>query len=299
MSRSRNFEFGCFLYQDGLAFADIRQTAQDCEELGFTSLWLKDNLAPWIHLYLKGWPVPSSPDFLECLTTLSALAAETKKLRLGAILCNTFRNPALVAKTATTLDIISQGRIELGLSAGWNAAEHEAYGINFPSAADRVEMLGESLEIIERMWIQPETTFHGKFHSVKNAACEPKPIQHPHPPLWVGGAGSKTLRLAAKFADGWNYGLCSPEFYAARLAELNEFCSRMGRRPSSIKKAWQGVIIGSGRDDVNQGILGGSPHEITEKLRSFADLGVHCFTLHFTDRGTLRTFACKVMPEMV
>ncbi len=111
----RKLEFGCFLYQDGLTFPEIRQIAHDCEELGFTSLWLKDNLAPWIHLYVKGWPEPSMPDFPECLTILSALAARTKTLRLGAILCNTLRNPALVAKMIATLDIISEGRIEFGL----------------------------------------------------------------------------------------------------------------------------------------------------------------------------------------
>jgi alkanesulfonate monooxygenase SsuD/methylene tetrahydromethanopterin reductase-like flavin-dependent oxidoreductase (luciferase family) len=158
------------------------------------------------------------------LATLSALAAGTRKLRLGAILCNTFRNPALVAKTVATLDVISRGRTEFGLSAGWNAVEHEAYGINFPPARDRVTMLGESLEIITRMWTQSETTFHGRFHSVRNAICQPKPVQKPHPPVWIGGAGSKTLKLVAKFADGWNYGLCSPEFYVSRLTKLNEFC---------------------------------------------------------------------------
>jgi probable F420-dependent oxidoreductase len=296
--QSRKLEFGCLLYQDGLTFPEIRQIAQDCEELGFTSLWLKDSLAPWIHLYLKGWPETPKPDFLECLTTLSALAATTDKLRLGAILCNTFRNPALVAKTISTLDIISEGRIEFGLSAGWNAVEHEAYGINFLPAKDRVTMLEESLEIIKRMWTQSKTTFHGRFHSVKNAVCEPKPLQQPHPPIWVGGAGLKTLKLTAKFADGWNYGLCPPEFYVSRLKALREFCNQIGREPSSIKKAWQGIITSSGWQDVDQGILDGSPHEITQKLRQLVDLGVDYFTLHFTDRAILRTFAREVMAHL-
>ncbi len=295
----RKLEFGCFLYQDGLTFPEILQIAHGCEEIGFTSLWLKDNLAPWIHLYLKGWPEPSKPDFPECLTTLSALAVRTKKLRLGAILCNTFRNPALVAKTIATLDIISEGRIEFGLSAGWNAVEHDAYGINFPSARDRVTMLEESLEIIERMWTQPEATFHGKFHNVNKAICEPKPVQEPYPPIWVGGSGSKTLKLAAKFADGWNFGLCSEAHYASRLTKLKEYCHQIGRDPSSIKKAWQGIVTGSSLSDVDQGILGGSSLEIAKKLGSFVDLGVSYFTLHFTDRTTLRTFSREVIPGLL
>ncbi len=294
----RKLEFGCFVYQDGLTFPEIEQIAQDCEELGFTSLWLKDNLAPWIYLYLKGWPEPSKPDFLECLTTLSALAARTKKLRLGALLCNTFRNPALVAKIIATLDVISEGRIEFGLSAGWNPVEHDAYGINFPSARDRVTMLEESLEIIKRMWTQSEATFHGKFHSVDKAICKPKPVQEPYPPIWVGGAGSKTLKLAARFADGWNFGLCSEEFFASRLRKLNNYCLKVRREPSSIRKAWQGVIADSSMRDSNQGILGGSSPEIAEKLRWFLELGVSYFTFHFTDRMNLRTFAREVIPEL-
>ncbi len=260
---------------------------------------MKDNLAPWIHLYLKGWPEPSKPDFLECLTTLSALAAGTKKLRLGAILCNTFRNPALVAKAIATLDIISGGRIEFGLSAGWNAAEHDAYGINFPSGRDRVTMLEESLEIIKRMWTQPEATFHGKFHSAEKAICKPKPVQEPYPPIWVGGAGSKTLKLAAKFADGWNFGLCSEAHYASRLTKLKEYCHQIGRNPSSIKKAWQGIVTGSNVRDVNRGILSGPAGEIAQELCSFVDLGVSYFTLHFTDRETLRAFGREVMPSLL
>ena len=295
----QKLEFGCFLYQDGLTFSEILQIAQDCEALGFTSLWLKDNLAPWIHLYIKCFPESSKPDFLECLTTLSALAARTKKLRLGAILCNTFRNPALVAKTIATLDIISEGRVEFGLSAGWNAIEHQAFGINFPSARDRVTMLEESLEIIKRMWTEAEVTFHGKFHGVDKAICKPKPVQEPHPPMWVGGAGSKTLKLAARFANGWNFGLCSEAHYASRLTRLMEYCHQIGRDPSSIKKAWQGIATGSSLSDVDQGILGGSSLEIAKKFDSFVDLGVSYFTLHFTNRTTLRTFSREVIPRLL
>jgi len=256
-------------------------------------------LAPWIHLYLSGWPEPSKTDFLECLTTLSSLAGTTEKLRLGAILCNTFRNPALVAKTIATLDMISDGRIEFGLSAGWNKVEHEAYGISFHSPRERVVMLEESLEIIKGMWTQSETTFHGRFHSVTDAICEPKPVQQPHPPIWVGGAGSKTLKIAAKLATGWNYGWCNPEAYGKRLKELDEACNRIGRDPSSIKKAWQGIVTSSGLRDTAQGILCGAPHEIGQELRSFVDLGVGYVTLHFTDRATLATFAREVMPDFL
>jgi alkanesulfonate monooxygenase SsuD/methylene tetrahydromethanopterin reductase-like flavin-dependent oxidoreductase (luciferase family) len=190
-------KFACYIYQQGLEYKDIQRIVLQCERLGFDSIWLKDNFtSSWLNAYLsyKEEESKSGDPILECWTTLSSLATLTKRIRLGAILVNIHRTPSVTAKMLSTLDVISNGRIEFGLSAGWYEKEIESYGLPFPNASARVEMLEESIVIIKKMLTESQaSSFDGKHYTIKDAKCNPKPIQKPHPPIWLGGGGKKTL----------------------------------------------------------------------------------------------------------
>ena len=252
-------KFGCYIYQEGQRFEDIISTVRECERRGFDSIWLKDNFLPWLQSYVKedkNAVVTCESDndvVLECWTTLSSLASITQRIRLGAILVNSYRTPpSLLAKMVSTLDIISRGRLEFGLSAGWYRREFEAYGFDFLKASARVEMLEESIKIIKMMLTESSpVSFSGKYFKVNGAICNPKPIQRPYPPLWIGGSGKRTIEIAAKYANGWNYGLCSYEEYVAKLSLLKNCCKLINRDHQNIMKGWQGlIIIGKHEDDV-------------------------------------------------
>jgi alkanesulfonate monooxygenase SsuD/methylene tetrahydromethanopterin reductase-like flavin-dependent oxidoreductase (luciferase family) len=230
--KGNNIKFGCYLYQDSLGYKDIKHIALECEKLGYDSVWLKDNFIPWIQDYASfnsnrnnnsseprrqekdqqqnhQQQEPSERMMLECCTTLSSLASVTTKIRLGAILVNLYRNPAIVAKMASTLDIISNGRLEIGLSAGWYQREAETYGISFPAGSVRIEMLEESVIILRRMLSTEnenensgKISLKGRYYNISNAECNPKPIQKPHIPIWVGGSGKKDSKGCSKIC-GW------------------------------------------------------------------------------------------------
>jgi alkanesulfonate monooxygenase SsuD/methylene tetrahydromethanopterin reductase-like flavin-dependent oxidoreductase (luciferase family) len=258
-------KLGLHLPQDGVDYEQIRKIALEAEYSGLESFWLLD------HLHAS--PRADS-QFLECWTVLSALAVETKRIRLGALVLNVNnRNPALVAKMATTLDQISNGRLDFGIGAGGtNRAnqgrdlgfeyEFVAYGVPFPMKPGiRIEKLDEGLEIIKRMWTQDRASFTGKYYSIKDANCVPKPTQKPHMPIWVGGmSGSKILGVIARHADGWNMmRVTTIEDYRSGLKKLREACIRVGRNPDQIKTS---VAIG------------GSIEECRDKLRKFEKEGL-------------------------
>ena len=212
MTNKNGIKFACYIYQQGLEYTDIRRIVLECERLGFDSVWLKDNFtSSWLNTYFSKKEDDNEPNskdpILECWTTLSSLATLTKRIRLGAILVNIHRIPSVTAKMLSTLDVISNGRVEFGLSAGWYENEIKSYGLPFPKASTRIEMLEESIIIIKRMLTENQASFEGKHYAIKDAKCSPKPIQKPHPPIWIGGGGKKTLQVAAKYANGWNYGL--------------------------------------------------------------------------------------------
>src|SRR5215472_17969079 len=167
---------------------------------------------------------------LECWTTLSSLVPLTTKIRLGAILVNLYRNPAIVAKMASTLDHISNRRLDIGLSAGWYQREAEAYGVAFPTAHIRVEMLEESVIVLRQMLSTEnknnngKISFKGRYYNLSNVECNPKPIQKPGIPIWIGGGVKKTLKIVAAYADGWNYGLCTYDEYVEKLTLLKNYC---------------------------------------------------------------------------
>jgi probable F420-dependent oxidoreductase len=173
---------------------------------------------------------------LEGWTALAALARDTTTLRLGtSVLCNSYRYPSVLAKMAATLDVISEGRLDLGIGAGWFQQEFNAYGIPFPSVGDRVSALAESLDVIKAVWTQRNPTYSGRFYSLDGAVCDPPPLQAPHPPLWVGGEGDRVQRIAARSAQGLNIRWWSPEKVQSRKEFVKQACSAAGREPETLR----------------------------------------------------------------
>jgi alkanesulfonate monooxygenase SsuD/methylene tetrahydromethanopterin reductase-like flavin-dependent oxidoreductase (luciferase family) len=257
-------------------------------EKSFDSAWLSDHVIPW-----ADWQSPST-DNLESWTTVNYLMAMFERISFGHIvLCNSFRNPALLAKMAATLSVLSSGRFILGIGAGWKKDEYLSYGYDFPDAPARIEALDEAVQIVRMMWKQDLVHFNGKHFKINGACCNPKP--KPMPPIMIGGAGEKlTLKVVASQADWWNAGLPLEE-YRHKLAVLRKHCERIGRDYESIKKTWLGCIaIAETRDEAlriaannrfatSETTIVGTPDQISQRLTEFADLGVEYFILRFLD----------------
>jgi F420-dependent oxidoreductase-like protein len=211
-------------------WTDLLAVWQAADELDvFESGWLFD------HFYPIGTGDHHGP-CLEGWTALAALAQATTRLRLGVLVTGVhYRHPAVLANAAATLDLISGGRLELGLGAGWNEEESGAYGIELGSPADRSDRFEEACEVIVRLLRDEVTDFDGRFYTLQQARCEPKPAQRPHPPLGIGGSGERrTLRTTARFAQHWNFVGGRPQELAAKLEVLHRHCAEVGRDPSEI-----------------------------------------------------------------
>ena len=252
-------------------------------------------------------------DVLEGFTALSYMAALHPQLKFGhTVLCQSFRNPALLAKMGATLQFLSGGRFLFGIGAGWHAEEYHAYGYAFPPAGVRVQQLAEALQIIKALWTEPQATFEGKHYRVKDAYCEPKP--DPVPPILVGAFGPKMLRLTARYADGWNVSSTGIERYRALAAEFERACAEVGRDPATVRRSWGGGCVCaptaaqvkrlagtrylSTADDFN---LVGTPMQLIEQMRPFIDLGVDYFMVDcggFPDLTTLELLVNEVIPAL-
>jgi len=289
-------------------FNHIKTIVLECERLGYHAIWLDD------HLMYNNWAI------LEPWITLSALSALTSKIRLGTMVtCNAHRNPALLAKTAATLDVLSNGRLEFGIGAGCQEAEHLAYGYGFPKASVRIEGLAEALQVITRLWTEKRANYQGKHYALTEAICEPKPLQKPHPPITIGGTGEKLmLKVTAKYADRFDWGsLPSVDDYRRKLEVLQEQCKVVGRDFGEIEKScWPGgqVLIAQNQIELNEKIskikppnatledfkkvtLAGTPDECVERLQVYADLGVTYFMLFFADLPSMN--GLKLFSEAV
>jgi F420-dependent oxidoreductase-like protein len=216
---------------------------QNMDMAAMRALWRKlddkrvDWISAWDHFY-EAPPKGGTQPHFEAVATLGALAAETRHARLGCLVFYVgYRNPALLAKIATTLDHISGGRFELGIGAGWHIWEASAYGYPFPDIGTRLDMLDEAAQIIRRMLTEERTTFSGKHFQVDDATCLPRPLQA-RMPIWIGGVGEKrTLKIVAERADGWNAAYLAPDEFARVNQVLNEWCEESGRDPRSLKRA--------------------------------------------------------------
>jgi F420-dependent oxidoreductase-like protein len=199
----------------------------------FEHAWLFDHFAP-IHGDVNG-------PCLEGWTTLAALAAATRRIRLGLMVTgNTYRHPAVLAKIAATVDVISGGRLDLGLGAGWNEYEHASMGIPLYAPGERIRRFGEACEIIKCLFTQHLTDFDGRYYQLKEARCEPKPLQRPYPPFVIGGGGEQlTLRIVARHVNVWNFAGGPIETFTHKVGVLREHCAAVGRDPAEIQLSLQ------------------------------------------------------------
>ena len=305
-------EFGMYIPQVSFSFEEILDRALTCEALGFTSFWLYD------HMYTPGLPGNAS---LEGWTLATALLARTTRLRVGhLVLNNNFRNPALLAKMATTLDVISGGRLDLGIGSGSYEAEHGEGGFPWGPISERSSRLEEALEVITRMFANERTTFEGQHYQVRDLANLPPPVQQPRPPIHIGGSGERfTIPIVARYADVWNvptYGLTD---WGRKSAALKEACERVGRDPASIRWSEEAVLVLAPDEDslnaararaerryagpgwgLDAGGFVGTPAQIVDRIGQQVDAGMSLFVFFPSDRGeeaTLQLFAEEVMPH--
>jgi len=312
-------EFGVKTGQGGYSYEELRKVWVAAEELGYDSAWLYD------HFYSLG--VKNQP-CLEAWTTLAALAMVTKRLQIGTMVtCVNYRQPSLLAKMAATIDVLSQGRLILGIGAGWHEEEYRAYGYEFPDQATRMRQLKEALIIIRKLWTEDSASFRGRFYSIQDALCMPKPVQKPRPKILVGmSKGKKTLPfLSVKYADGLNVTSGSLEECKAVIQAALGYCEKLGKKKSDLIVSWQGfILIGQTENELQEyvekaakrrgqseaefrrsahdrGLVIGRPDECVKHLRKLVDIGVNRFFLGFTGDTEIRpleTFRDRVIPQL-
>jgi alkanesulfonate monooxygenase SsuD/methylene tetrahydromethanopterin reductase-like flavin-dependent oxidoreductase (luciferase family) len=293
---------------DGRVFVEQVLSFLGKVEKSFDSVWVDDHFVPWAD------PLGKTTPTLESFTSISYLSGIFPNLVFGNIvLCNSYRNPALLAKMGATLQALTKGRFVLGIGAGWKEDEYRAYGYEFPPPKVRIRQLEEGVQIIRKMWTEKETTFKGKYFKVDSAYCYPKP--DPIPPIMIGGGGEQlTLKVVARHADWWNYALVSPEAYRSKLKVLEEHCRKQGRDYSEIVKTLANMVaiaeteekardIASKSPFIRKGneenYIIGSPDTIIEKLAEYTKLGIEHFMLRFVDfpqSEGAQLFAEKVIP---
>jgi F420-dependent oxidoreductase-like protein len=236
-------------------------------------VWLEADTIPSIeHAWLFDHFMPINGDTggpcYEGWSLVSAFAALTRRMRVGLMVTgNTYRHPAILANIGATVDTISGGRLDFGIGAGWNETEHSAYGIPLYKPGERIQRLGEACEIIKRMWTETAPSFEGRYYQIKDAYCEPKPIQKPIPPFVIGGSGEKlTLRVVARYADVWNCVDTDLENFKHKSAILDEHCAAIGRDPRTIQRSIQPVVnpndMEGAREQVRRFIEAGATHLI-------------------------------------
>ena len=280
------------------AYEAMTRVAQTADELGFASAWLVD--------HFHTIPQPSQEVTFECWTTTAALARDTKRIRIGQMVtCNGYRNPSLLAKMASTVDVLSHGRLNFGIGAGWYEHEYRAYGYEYPDGPERLRYLREAVQVILAMWTQEEAQFDGKYYQVRGAINQPKGVQQPHIPLLIGGDGEKvTLKLVAQYGDACNIGSDVPTF-EQKLAVLKDHCATVGRDYESIHRTTTAFCsIGSTDDEALAKIpphvranfgervataLVGSPETIRQRLQAYEDAGVQELIIRFFDMPQLES----------
>ncbi len=291
------------------AYETMTRVALEAEELGFDSIWLFD------HFHTV--PKPTQEVTFECWTSTAALARDTKRVRIGQMVtCNGYRNPALLAKMASTVDTLSHGRLDFGIGAGWHEPEFKAYGYDFPDGPTRLRQLRDAVEIILRMWSEDEAVFEGKYHHVNGAINQPKGVQKPHIPLLIGGGGEKvTLKLVAQYGDACNIGHLDKAGLEHKFAVIKQHCENIGRDYNSIKRTVLfncaiaktdeeamakaqpfGRNIPSGR--IREQALVGTPEAIRQRIAEIEEAGAQeliIFLPDSKDLESLRMFAHECM----
>jgi F420-dependent oxidoreductase-like protein len=280
------------------------EIAQLIEQLGYDSLWVYD--------HFHNVPRPAHEAVFECWTTIAALSQVTSRVRLGQMVgCNSYRQPTVLAKMTASIDVMSGGRLDWGIGAGWYENEYKGYGFEFPAPKVRIGMLREAVEIVRSMWTEPETTYDGTYYRASRAHCDPKPVQDPHPPIWIGGGGEQlTLRVVARHADVANFG-GKPHEWAHKAEVLKGHCKDVGRDYDEIRKTISGEMLvreteaeidamgtrslwGEPLESWKAGNLVGTPEQVAAKIKTYVDLGCTGFypwCSDYPDTETLRLFA--------
>jgi len=299
--------------QQGATYDQLLAVARLAEELGFDAFFRSDH-----YLNMGGTPGPGSTD---AWVTLAAIARETSRIRLGTLVTPvTFRLPGLLAIQVAQADVMSGGRIELGLGAGWYEAEHTAYGIPFPPTGARFEMLEEQLAIVTGLWTTPigeMFAFDGKHYQLADSPALPKPAQQPHPPIIIGGGGPKrTPRLAAQFADEFNLAFRDVSDFRDASDRVRVACERIDRDPATMQYTAAQVVcvgrdeaevqrrakaIGRAADELREHGAAGTPAEAVERINTFAAAGAETMylqVLDLDDLDHLRLIAAEVAPHI-
>src|SRR5258708_997273 len=264
----------------------IKTAPQSTTYEDMKKVWLEADSIPSIeHAWLFDHFMPINGDTtgpcLEGWSVLSAFAAITNRLRIGLMVTgSTYRHPAILANIGATVDVISNGRLEFGIGAGWNETEHNAYGIPLYSPGERIRRFGEACEVIKRMWTETAPSFEGKYYQIKDAYCEPKPVHKPYPPFVIGGSGEKlTLRIVAQYADIWNCVGSDLENFKQKSAILDSHCAAIGRDPQAIQRSVQLMVnptnMQATRNEVRSFIEAGATHLIMNLRMPYPDGIVH------------------------
>jgi F420-dependent oxidoreductase-like protein len=275
---SHPIRFGIQVPQQNTTWPEMLSLWRDVDTLGYDTAWVFDHFLPI-------FSDPTGP-CMEGWTSLAALAMASRKVRIGVMVTgNTYRNPAVLAKMATTVDIISGGRLILGIGAGWFELEHQQFGMNFPRMGERLRRLEESLEVIKLLWTQDRASFNGRYSQLQNASCNPKPLQKPHPPILVGATGENiALGIVARHAQMWN-SFGTPEVFRHKIERLTDHCERIGRDPGTIEKSvlLSGLFeISDARSQVDAYVAAGVTHLI--------------FSVSPGNQDFVRRFAKEIIP---
>jgi len=305
-------EFGVVLHVSATyaSWDTLLNITMAAERLGYDSVWVSDHfISP-----------NGRPYALEAWTLLSALASSTRNIKLGTyVLCNQFRHPALLARMASTLDNISKGRLELGVGAGWIRAEHVAFGFNWSKHSTRVERLKETIEVIKKLWTENHVSYAGKYFQLQDATLEPKPLQKPHPPIWVGGNSDSIMELVAQLGDGWIPVLPTPKQLSDGVSRIKERMRQAGRESQRLQVAFGGsgcaliaenedlvkklaepLIRSMGKPIEESPCLIGTPERCIEKIEQYHKAGAQKIVAGFFDFPSLKgleLFAKTVIPH--
>jgi F420-dependent oxidoreductase-like protein len=313
--RTPAIRFGLQVAPQQTTVEELKEVWKEAEALGFDTLWTNDHLLPSVG--------PANESNLESWSLLAAMATVTSRVKIGALVTsNTFRHPAVLAKMATTIDHLSNGRFILGIGSGWFEREHQAYGVAFPSVKDRGKALGEALEVITRLWsADSSVSFKGQYYTLVDAPFMPKPVQKPYPPIMIGGIGERrTLPLVARYAHMWNIPNLEPQKIAEKNKVLEQACRKVGRNCAEIERSYltplyiktdpaaaQSLLetLATLRkitvDEARKSVLAGDPAAIRQQLQAYIDVGVTHFIINLRrpglyDREGVRLFAKEVMP---
>lgn len=269
--------FGIKTAQQHTTFENILRVWLEADSIpGIEHAWAFDHFIPL-------GPDPTGPQ-LEGWTLLGALAARTERIRLGLMVTgNTYRHPAVLANIGATVDVISNGRLDFGIGAGWNELESNMYGIPLYKPGERIRRLSEACEVIKLLWTETVANFDGKYYQLKDARCEPKPVQKPYPPFVIGGGGEQlTLRVVARHANIWNFVGGSVEDFKHKDEVLKEHCAAIGRDARTIERSIQPRVhynnLAETRDGIKPYIEAGATHIILNLIAPYPENIVHRLT---------------------